>query len=166
MQVELNRVQWPMALPVVRQLDLYGFIALIHTVCIQVLNTGILGKGDVRSYVEDEACFILNRCGMAAVIAILVVHRWRDAFGMQPVRGPKPSHSRAKDDDVWFCHKVSPKSYCEVKSPEKHSKFFGIDRRTLAYGRWISILMKLESGTILRFKPVITRIRRVYAKVE
>jgi hypothetical protein len=59
---------------------------------------------------------------VTAVIAILVIHHWRDAFAMQPIRGSKPSHSTAKDNNVWFCHKGAPKSYCELKSPEKHSR--------------------------------------------
>src|SRR3981189_2443069 len=105
MQVELSRMQWPMALPVICQLDLDGFIALIHAIRVQVLNARIFCKGDVRPYIEDEAGLILDRCGMATVIAILVIHRRRDAFSMQPVRSPKPSHSRAEDNDIWFCHK-------------------------------------------------------------
>src|SRR6185437_4529661 len=104
MQMELNRMQWPMALPVICQLDLDGFIALIHAIRVQVLDARILGKGNVRPYVEDEAGFILDRCGMPTVIAILVIHCWGDAFSMQPVRSPKPSHSRAKNDDIGFCH--------------------------------------------------------------
>jgi len=49
---------------------------------------------------------------------------------MQSIRGSKPSHSGAKDYNIWFYHQISPKFCYELKSPEKHSRSFEIDRGT------------------------------------
>ena len=44
----------PVTTPVVIQVDLHGLVFLVHAVGKQILDAGVLGKGDVRTLIEDE----------------------------------------------------------------------------------------------------------------
>ena len=100
-QVELHRMPGPVAAPVVVQVDLHGLVLLVDAVGEEVLDAGILGEGNVRADVEQEAAVVAERRRVSAMVAVLVVNHRRDALGMEPVRGAEAGHSASQDDDVW-----------------------------------------------------------------
>src|SRR5579859_219965 len=105
MKMELYRMQRPVAAPVVVQVDLDSFVFLIHAFREQVLNSRILGKRDMRADVKQKSLFGTKGRRMAAVVIIFVIHRGRNALGMQPVSRTEARHSGPQNDDV--CHKKS-----------------------------------------------------------
>src|SRR5580700_10965955 len=70
-KMELDRVQGPVAFPIVIQTDLNGLILLINAVGKEILNSGILGKGNVRADVKEKSALETKRSRMTAVVAIL-----------------------------------------------------------------------------------------------
>src|SRR5215469_10183496 len=104
MKMELNRMSGPVAAPVVVQINLNRLILLIDAVSKEFLDARILGEGNVRTKVKQKARFVTEGRGMAAMVAILVVHRGGNALGMQLVSRTKPGHSSSEHDYVWVCH--------------------------------------------------------------
>src|SRR5262249_55743587 len=104
MKMELHGVLRPVSAPVVVQVDLYGLELLIDAFGEQCLNARIFGKGNMRANVEQKPALKTERCGVTAMIGILVVHDRRDTFGMEAVSGTEPGHSGTEDDDIWAWH--------------------------------------------------------------
>src|SRR6476469_6902039 len=58
-EMKLNGMLGPMAAPVVVQINLDRFVALVNAVGKDVLYPLILGIGDMWPHIEDEAAFVL-----------------------------------------------------------------------------------------------------------
>ena len=68
----------------------------------EVLDPGILGEGDVRTQVKQEALLVPERRGMPAVVGILVVDVSLDSIGPEAVRGAGAGHSATQYDDLFL----------------------------------------------------------------
>src|SRR5262245_41552249 len=106
--MELDGMPGPVATPIVVQVDLHSLIPLIDAIGEKVLDTGIFGKGNVRTLVKDEVGVVAERCRVAAIVTVPVVHYGRDARTVQSVSGTEPSHPSSKDDNVWHLRELSP----------------------------------------------------------
>src|SRR5215467_13783967 len=100
MHMQLHRMLRPMAAPIIIRIQLHGFIHLVDAVGKQVLDTSVLGKGDMRTLIEDEAG-VLEGGRVAAVISVLVIHHRRNGLGVKPERRSKSRHSASQNDNVW-----------------------------------------------------------------
>ena len=67
-EVKLDRMLWPIAMPIVVEIDLNRFIELADAVGEQLLNTLIFREGDMRAYVKDKSRVIPERHRMAAIV--------------------------------------------------------------------------------------------------
>src|SRR5215831_3962299 len=97
-------------------MDLHRLILLINTVGEEILNAGILGKGNVRADVKQEVALTAERRRVPAMVRVLVVHDGRDALGVEPVRGTEPGHSASYDDDAWH-RKISQRPTRSIPRP-------------------------------------------------
>ena len=108
-------MQRPVATPIIIQVDLHSLVLLINALGEKLLNAGILGKRNVGAHVEQEPGFVAEGGGVAAIIAVFVVHHRRDALGMQPVSRTESGHPGSQHDDVWRWHKTtSPKLFVKL----------------------------------------------------
>jgi len=94
-------MQGPVATPVVVEDERLGLELLVNVVGEEILNTGILGKRNVRSQIEEKSTVVTERCSMAAMVAVLIVHHRGDALSVEPVRGTEPAHPSSQYDYVW-----------------------------------------------------------------
>ena len=95
---------WPVPTPVVIQVDLNCLVLLVNTVGEEILDAGILRKGNMRAVVKQETAVEPERRRVAAVVMILVVHDGVMPSVRKPVSGTEPGHSASQDSDIWQFH--------------------------------------------------------------
>src|SRR5271166_5604393 len=107
MKVELNGMPGPVSAPIVIQVYLNCLVLLIHAVSKKFLNARILGKGDVRTKVEDEIPIVAEGCGVATVVFIFVVQNGCQTRTVESVSRAQAGHSSPQHNDVW--HSKDPR---------------------------------------------------------
>src|SRR5262249_20894585 len=95
-QIHLRGMNDLMAAPVIVELVLNRFELAVDAFGKELLDALVLGKGNVRSLVEDEAVAIAERDGLSAEEPILLVQRDIDRLTGQPMRRAERGHAGAQ----------------------------------------------------------------------
>src|SRR6266852_3591545 len=62
--------------------------------------------------VEEEPAVVSERCGVTAMVGVLVIHHRGDALAVEPMGSAEPGHAGSHYDDVWHWHvTASPNFY-------------------------------------------------------
>ena len=99
-QVKLHRMRCPVATPVIVENDTLRHVILINAVGEELLNSLILGEGDVRATVEDEAAVEQDGGRMASGIPAGVEDGGGYPRRMKAVSCTEAPHAATDHDDV------------------------------------------------------------------